>query len=605
MPRRLLATLLVWISLLSAAHAAHEIVNRTYDPKKTNSKIRITALVGKVPPSGYMPIRVHLRNNTKVSRSWSLNFTSTDTSYNDSGNEMRSDYDLPCEAKQSMVYDLLVPLTTSFMNDYGSSTTELRVSASAPGFFSVGDSMSSEYTPEWPSIMISESLANRNGSLLTTAARDKLSRGSHGGMASSIEFGGNFDPKEMSSDWRAYSGFDHCLLSENDWSELNPEEKSALLRWNRLGGGLLIYTTSASTDLATLGIPDIERGPRSVQRSWGVVKVQDLPSNLQMDATTTVAQLATELPATMGSNRLKMLREDFSNRWPLQLQFGSKTAHVLFFILVLIAFGILVGPINLFVFAKSGQRHRLFITTPIISLGASLILVVLILLQDGFGGRGQRVVLMEVRSGDSENAAYLAQEQISRTGVLLSTGFKTSEPTLLSPVLLADSRWSRVTAGNDGGSSRFTGEVQEDGLRVTGDWFKSRSEHGHYLETMRPTRGRIELRGSTGPPVITSTFEFPLEEVIYTDEKGGHWKASDVQQGTRTSMTLLDKNGFNSWKSVESAKFSERNQHRFAMTVGRRRHFVASTSEADGIDTLESMNWTKTHTVITGSVFTP
>jgi len=605
MPRRLLATLLVWISLLSAAHAAHEIVNRTYDPKKTNSKIRITALVGKVPPSGYMPIRVHLRNNTKVSRSWSLNFTSTDTSYNDSGNEMRSDYDLPCEAKQSMVYDLLVPLTTSFMNDYGSSTTELRVSASAPGFFSVGDSMSSEYTPEWPSIMISESLANRNGSLLTTAARDKLSRGSHGGMASSIEFGGNFDPKEMSSDWRAYSGFDHCLLSENDWSELNPEEKSALLRWNRLGGGLLIYTTSASTDLATLGIPDIERGPRSVQRSWGVVKVQDLPSNLQMDATTTVAQLATELPATMGSNRLKMLREDFSSSWPLQLQFGSKTAHVLFFILVLIAFGILVGPINLFVFAKSGQRHRLFITTPIISLGASLILVVLILLQDGFGGRGQRVVLMEVRSGDSENAAYLAQEQISRTGVLLSTGFKTSEPTLLSPVLLADSRWSRVTAGNDGGSSRFTGEVQEDGLRVTGDWFKSRSEHGHYLETMRPTRGRIELRGSTGPPVITSTFEFPLEEVIYTDEKGGHWKASDVQQGTRTSMTLLDKNGFNSWKSVESAKFSERNQHRFAMTVGRRRHFVASTSEADGIDTLESMNWTKTHTVITGSVFTP
>ena len=88
---------------------------------------------------------------------------------------------------------------------------------------------------------------------------------------------------------------------------------------------------------------------------------------------------------------------------------------------MLVLFGILVGPVNLFVLAKSGRRHRLFITTPLISLGASLLLILLIIFQDGFGGRGMRRVLMEVRPDAGQNAAFLHQEQIARTGILTGT----------------------------------------------------------------------------------------------------------------------------------------------------------------------------------------
>ena len=44
---------------------------------------------------------------------------------------------------------------------------------------------------------------------------------------------------------------------------------------------------------------------------------------------------------------------------------------------ILIAFGIIVGPVNLFVIARQGRRHRLFWTTPLISLIASLLLIAL------------------------------------------------------------------------------------------------------------------------------------------------------------------------------------------------------------------------------------
>ena len=50
-------------------------------------------------------------------------------------------------------------------------------------------------------------------------------------------------------------------------------------------------------------------------------------------------------------------------------------------------------------------------------------------IQASLGG-GFRTVLMEVRPDNDENAAYLTQEQISRTGVLLGSSFVLSEPVI-------------------------------------------------------------------------------------------------------------------------------------------------------------------------------
>src|SRR5690606_21574539 len=96
------------------------------------------------------------------------------------------------------------------------------------------------------------------------------------------------------------------------------------------------------------------------------------------------------------SPRQASIASDFSTSWPLQQSYGSQEFRYGLFIGVLVLFAIIVGPVNLFVFAKVGKRHRLFITTPIISLATSLLLVGLIILQDGFGGSGFRRVLMEV-----------------------------------------------------------------------------------------------------------------------------------------------------------------------------------------------------------------
>ena len=594
--------LLLLLGVSQAVGAPNTLVNRIYDPK-TKTRVTVTALIDQLPTSGYAPVRVFINNGTKIPRTWTFRFTSTDSGWSHEGNEVRSSFSAPCEAGQNKAYEFLVPLVTAFQQGYTSSA-DLDVSVSATALPPASGSMDTVYDEGWPSVFLSDTLFKRNGSDLASETNAHISGSSHGG-SSSIQFGGQFDPKQMSDDWRAYCGYDACLLTDGDWRDLSPGARSAILQWNRMGGTLTVYASSPSIDAKSLGIDDLPAGTKKTIRSWGQLVIRNIPSAQTLNGSATVKEVDKAWRSMSGRHRLHSLRNDFHPTWPLQVAFGSKTAHIVFFILVLIAFGILVGPVNLFVFAKSGQRHRLFITTPIISIGASLLLIVLIIFQDGFGGRGTRVLLMEVRPDNNENAAYLVQEQVARTGVLFSTGFTTSEPGYLTPVLIEESRWARVTESNDGGNGRYTIDLEENGLQVGGDWFQSRSEHGHYFETVRSTRGRIELVSNDPVPVVMSTFEFPLETLYYVTPDGTHWLGEDVQQGRNTKLKAAASTQFDSWVLSQRGRFAPMNQQRLDVTAKRKGHFVATSPDVAAVETLGTIGWKETQAVITGPVVNP
>jgi hypothetical protein len=167
-------------------------------------------------------------------------------------------------------------------------------------------------------------------------------------------------------------------MTDSDWSAVSPGGRNAILSWLRLGGQLVIYHSGSST-LGTLGIP--------ADSSYGIVDLQTIGSDRKLDAVETIKLVDSKNPIL---TRSAATMNNYSGKWPLQALFGPQDFNYGVFIAVLILFGILVGPINLFLLAKSGQRHRLFITTPLISLGASVLLVGIIIFQDGFGGNRQR-----------------------------------------------------------------------------------------------------------------------------------------------------------------------------------------------------------------------
>ena len=590
--------------------------------KKTYSKkgeplisLELNSLIERLPASGYYPVRVKIVNDGPIDRTWQFFFTSSGSNF-DQGNRLKSDFTVTCNATSVAGVDLLVPVMSilnnrnsrSFLRRSSSPMEPLRtqldvsVRPSPPLETSRTDlrtDIARGASSLWPSVIYSEEIQNGNGNALDKATADHLSGSSSGMSGSSEEFGGLFLAKSMSDDWRAYIGYDACILTEKEWNELPAGARNALRKWNRLGGSLIIYTTNPATDLNTLGFGRETAGSPVTDPGWGTTILRPFPSDGLLEASE-VVELVVDAVKKTGGPRISDPRDNFRSSWKLQDALGIKTSQLILVIIVLVAFGVLVGPINLFVFARAGKRHKLFISTPLISLGASIILLGLILLQDGFGGYGKRLILQEI---GPDNTAYISQEQIARTGVLLNTSFTTSEPGYLTPLTIGESRWARVTESNGGGNGVYNVELTETGLAATGDWFKSSSEHGHLLETARPSRERISLVGDSDNPTINSTFGFVLEKVFFRDLTGQLWTTSDIQQGRNKSMTPAEETEFTPWFNGLQQRFGPRNRARLDLARNRRGYFFGFAPETDGISSLASIDWKTTSTFVTGQLF--
>ena len=590
-----LACLIITLLSLQHTQAQYQLVREVYDTK-TNTWAKVTCLLGKLPAYGYAPVRIEINNATKTERQLTLSFTSTDrTAFsNETGSKMTSEFSCSCSAGSRETYDFIVPVVTVFQTGSYGSGSELNMQLRCTGFPSTAGSMSTETNDSWPSVLLSNQLYVPNASSLDSHISTAFS------SSGDLEFAGEFDPKAMPTDWRAYMGQDTIMMTSNDWTKLDPGARTAILEWNRLGGHIVIYTTSATDDLSTLQIDESKAGQKKLARSFGQVTLIPLPTSKRLNAGATQKLVSPHgSRSSSHSTAHSSLLSDYASSWPLHVTLGKKNFNTAFFILILLAFGILVGPVNLFVFAKAGKRHKLFITTPIISLGASALLIVIIMFQDGFGGRGHRLLLMEIQP--DENKAYIIQEQAARTGVLLGTSFETSEATLITPVALSASRWSRVVTNGTAPSS-YTANHGSNGLNVTGDWFQSRSIHGHLLKTVRPTRGRIELSPRAGAPKLTSTFDFDLETLFYHSPDNTWWKAEALEKGNSVTLTPSSASEFKQWLKTQSNRFARNNANQLnniALLPGR---FFTVTENATGIDTYDSIKWLTTTTVMTGPV---
>ncbi len=551
--------------------AQETIIREVFDPA-TDTHVEITALFTKLSPGGYLPVRVKIANNLKTNQSIRVAFQSSGNFNDDLRSE--SSFNFTAGPNKAVTRDIMVPISPR-----GGRYGELfNMTATLSGSLGkASHSIRSENGNTQPAVLLSEALFTPHGSSLDSLANSKHSNS---------EFAGKFDPKQLPDDWLAYSGYDSVVMTDTDWSSIPPAGRNAILSWVRLGGQLNIYSKSESTTAKSLGLPE--------QPSFGEISVSyitpggNLPIRIMDDV-------------IKNSNKPKQesITTNFSGIWPLQTDFGQQKFRYSLFVGVLAVFAILVGPVNLFVFAKAGQRHRLFITTPIISLAASLLLIGLIVVQDGFGGSGIRRVLMEVRPDDGLNAAHVHQEQFCRTGVLTGSDFTVATPVALSPVPISQSRWARFTNANEA-KGIFNLQPADGKMEASGDWFQSRSEHGHILSAVVSTRGRIEKTDT--PETYISTFEFPIEVIYFLDASSQWQQASNVESGKKFTFKPAEKATALKELNKAANSLSQRNREILKTAMTRPGHFIALTSHARGIDTHPSIRWKKTQTTITGPV---
>lgn len=567
---------------LGIAHGQETLMRLVHDPE-TDTHVEVLALFTEPVPGGYLPVRVTLANNQGRGHHVELIARATGT-HGSNDSRCESAFRIAAGAGQVVTRDLLIPMLPVITSHSNASNLVLQLTGTL-GSDEHRHFHNSE--PGQPRVLLGERIHNENAAALDAAASSAFASTHRGGT---ITLASRFDPKRLPAEWLAYGGYDRLTITDEEWAEIPPGPRNAILAWVRLGGTLDIRHRAARFERSRLGLPE--------DAGFGSIAAAPIGADLKLDAANYVANLTL---ARVSSPRGKSLYEDFDGSWDLQERFGIKPFRFEWFMIVLGAFAILVGPVNLFVLAPAGRRHLLFITTPLISLGASVLMVLVIVFQDGFGGAGSRVVLMEVRPDDGQNAAYIHQEQFSRTGIMSRASFTFDAPVLVHPVPMAPSRWTRLTNRHDSGGM-FHLQPSGGGIQATGDWFQSRSEQGQLLSAVAPSRGRIEGNGDGG---FVSTFPHRLD-VVFLRTSGGTWAfAEQIDPGAPFRMADLPANEAGARLDADArSRLSSRLRERFDRVKIRENHFIAITDAAPAIASHPSIRWRETRTIITGPLAT-
>lgn len=506
MIHRFLAFILFAV-LASPLFGGNEILRESHRDAG-NTEVRLEALFGVAAKQGALPYRITIRNNSGADRNWTLRINE--------GGYRRSlvtqwSGTIAVENGTEVVRDIVLPFAPGFL---GYTYRNVEVNFLSPGLNAISRSTGYQVNDSFPTLAVSKRIAARSLAKLDDLVRKKNS--------SNQRFGDSFEPESLPGDWKAYTGLDALLIDFQTWNSIQSRAKRALLEWVRLGGTLHVYYSEQKYpefDFSDLKIEGLVVNPGENDRG-----------KLTLGTVQTYPWDGKELGSSVPSRYERMdshsdrLDSQYRDEWQLRELLGDKPFNSILIFGILLSFAILVAPVNLFYFAGKGRRHRLFYTTPIISVSACLVIVLLIFLGDGLGGKGYRTALVDLQSSRSERRFFVTQEQFSRTGVIVNSGFKIQKDLLIEPLRTPES----VYAAFNRRSGRSTTYSFGDTL-FSGGFFRSRSEQGFLARAVEPTRARIEMRepqGDDSPPVLVSNLPTAVREFYFRDSDRLVWKSN-------------------------------------------------------------------------------
>jgi hypothetical protein len=551
--RRLALFAFALIAGWGAGRAERILPSPSFAPN-SGVEMRIINYYENIPPQGFLPLRVEIKNFSGARRAWQFR-----TVHSQFGTRsMQFIASLAVDAGGERAFELLVPVAPWSLTSARFSNLLIDVSGYAVANGTLTEHSSGSGLTPTPFLGMGEALAVKEWGPL----RERLEK-SH-----SLSLDGSaVDPRFVPGDWRGLAGFEILVFADSEWREIPASQRNAIQDWV-IQGGKLVVSRSAGGDAADLPMA----GALGIGEVVHWVPGEDFQDSMIQGL------LGRQNPA-MGS-----ALQHYTWQWPLALSMGRPEPPVFLIMSFVVGFALVIGPLNLLAFAPQGQRHRLFWTTPAIALAASVLIGMFIVLSEGFGGRGDRFGILLNLPQLHKSAIW--QEQVSRTGVLTSGAFALSEPSLILPIGLRDSPGAF--------SSTQQGKTYLlDGSTWSGSWFRSRSTQAQILTAVLPTRSQIHLVTSPGSaPSAVSSFEGNLAEFWYFDDDGIAWRTRNLRPGEKQSLERAEYPEFEAWwkDALRPTGFITRDRAQ-AFAKDKKGKFFASTAKLRPIASLDAIRW--------------
>lgn len=172
------------------------------------------------------------------------------------------------------------------------------------------------------------------------------------------------------------------------------------------------------------------------------------------------------------------------------------------FVVLLIVFAVVIGPVNLFTLKRMGRPGLLIVTIPAISLIASLSILAFGFVHQGLDLKGavQSLTLLDQRDGRAVTLARIGLMPGMSTDDLLP-----KRGTTVHPTSFADQ------------ASRELVVQHGDGLRLAGGWAPVRTLSNLLVSSDAPARSRVELRRVAEGFELVNGLDTTLTEFVLRD----------------------------------------------------------------------------------------
>ncbi len=568
-------------------------------------EIELVNYLENTPPSGWIPVAVRVANRAPDGRTWRVTFD-CDTG---TGPSVLGEWTLRVPGDETREFDLFVPQpwfasTSMYAQARGTfsgpgvqnnlvSLDRVFVGGNQTGFTGMSQILATE---NWSRLQ--SELAPPSATSGTIVSPPAVS------ISPTFELSGSrIDPAHMPADWRTWSGFATLWLHRDDWIAMSSAQRTGMLRWIAQGGRL--YVAGATAGLADLfpagSSGGIESNTAPAPYGFGSISQAPLASE-QMGASSGPRLDVRAVAAVIRSSghdspALSNLTNDIDPTEAEQA-IGEIRPGGLVLGLLITAIAILLGPVNILLLAPARRRARLFITVPLISLSGAIALVILILLQDGTGGHGQRGVLVALLPDRPE--ALVLQEQCAMTGLLVSRSF----PLAADATLVDYTDNPQVYRYSHPSYRTSRSSLDRFGAQASGAWFTSRSVHSQHLRVFVPTRAALTAHRTRDDGLtVVSTCPGLLRDVIVIDARGRKWWAAEVPPGRSVGLAPAGPAVTDHW--VEQL-------HSFGVSLGAAAErtnppmsFHASADSWDDsvpVPTLPSIRWRHDAILVTGPV---
>jgi hypothetical protein len=485
-----------------------------------------------------VPLLIRINNLTDSSKSWDLQ---TESGWGDDSDILKTQ--ISVEARSTRLFTLEAPL-----GDFTEHSSLPRIQINGYGvnagrFVGSGSSVSN----------YEGKVASRKAYKLLKSPGDENYYGYGFVESSELQY--------FPTRWSSYSSLRAILLTGQEFSNLRDEQKSALREWV-ISGGLL--------QLIDLKNRDQEE---AVLEFFSV----DKSGSVGMGTLLFFEQLSSpKFP--FGAIDVE---QEFHNESIADMEKTVKEPGVSLFLVgvLLSVFLIIVGPYNLYVLTKK-NRLRLLVTTPIISLAASLLYAFIIILYDGFGASGEKSSMVWIEP--DQKRCVISQSQIMKSGIMLNSTIKRE-----SDYLVYAYRANRY-------EDYEQVKILMDGEWLGGDVFNSRSRRFMELKDIRTTQASLEWLGGDEPS-LRSNFQSTLSELLIRDKQGEDWYAEKCAPGETVKLRKVSVS--------DAAKMHHRDVFN-RMKAYKKGYFICKSMNDQQFDiaTHEGIDWKQDRFVIGGSL---